>query len=197
MTDTLCNRYISYRQSYAHHPTKTSRFGRPSANGYSDNAAVPEERRGLMSAGAFEEDHDAVIEMDVLPPRWLDIQDEVTDLLGDISKKTVQLDSLHSKHVLPGFDDEAVKKREEREIERLTQDITRSFQNCQRAIKRVEIAVKDSRSRGDLGKAEETMARNLQVSLAGRVGEFSATFRKKQSNYLKSSCTNHLSNLQS
>lgn len=139
-----------------------------------------------MSAGAFEGDQDAVIEMDVLPPRWLDIQDEVTDMLDEISRKTTQLDPLHSKHVLPGFDDEAVKMKEEREIERLTQDITRLFQNCQRAIKRVEAAVKDSRTRGDLGKAEETMARNLQISLATRVGEVSAVFRKKQSIYLKS-----------
>ena len=34
-----------------------------------------------MSAGAYEDDGDVVIEMDLLPPRWLDIQDEVTEYL--------------------------------------------------------------------------------------------------------------------
>ena len=124
--------------------------------------------------------------MDVLPPRWLDIQDEVSTLLEDIAKKMTKLDPMHSKHVLPGFEDEAVKKREEREIEKLTQDITRDFQSCQRAIKRVDRMSKESLQQGSLSRGEETMARNLQISLASRVGDVSASFRKKQSNYLKS-----------
>ena len=141
-----------------------------------------------MSSGAFDTDRDAVIEMGALPPRWLDIQDDVVELLGGVGGKTSKLETLHSKHVLPGFEDEAVKKREEREIERLTQDITRDFQSCQRCIKRVETMVKEGKQRDSLSKGEETMARNLQVSLATRVSESSANFRKKQSNYLKSEC---------
>lgn len=140
-----------------------------------------------MSSGGFD-DQDAVIEMDRLPPRWLDIQDEVTDLLSDITKKTVKLDTMHSKHVLPGFEDEDVKRREEREIERVTQDITRSFQGCQRAIRRVESMVKESKQRGDISQAEEIMAKNLQINMATKVGDVSASFRKKQANYLKSRC---------
>lgn len=128
--------------------------------------------------------------MDVLPPRWLDVQDEVTEQLGEISKQIKRLDQLHQKHVLPGFDDEDVKAREEREIERLTQDITRGFQTCQRAIKRIDIMLKETAQReSGLSKGEETMARNLKVSLASRVGDASANFRKKQSAYLKSKST--------
>lgn len=139
-----------------------------------------------MSAGAFEDDGDAVIEMDLLPPRWMDIQDEVEDTLKDITLKAVTLDKLHSKHVLPGFDDEDIKHREEVEIEKLTQDITRGFQQCQRAIKRVEKMVQEARDMGTLAKGDEVMARNVQVALAARVQDVSATFRKKQSNYLNS-----------
>lgn len=138
-----------------------------------------------MSGGAYD-DRDAVIEMDVLPPRWLDIQDEVSRLLDTISSQMTRLDGMHSKHVLPGFEDEAIKQREERDIEKLTQDITRGFQSCSRAIKRIEHMSKDSKQRGDVSQAEETMARNLQISLASKVGDVSASFRKKQSNYLKS-----------
>lgn len=134
----------------------------------------------------IEADGDAVIEMDLLPPRWLDIQDEITEIIADIAKKTRTLDQLHQKHVLPGFDDEEVKKREEREIEGLTQDITRNFQSCQKAIKRIDMLVREAKQSGNINNGEETMAKNLKISLASRVGEVSATFRKKQSAYLRS-----------
>ncbi|KAF4300783.1 snare complex subunit [Botryosphaeria dothidea] len=178
--------FISYRQSYSHHPAKRKPlYGGPS-NGYADNAALSDERRGLMSAFDDDNNGDAVIEMDVLPPRWLDIQDEVTERLQDIAKQTKRLDQLHQKHVLPGFDDEDVKKREEREIERLTQEITRGFQSCQQAIKRIDAMLRESAQReGGASKGEEVMARNLKVSLASRISESSAAFRKKQSAYLK------------
>jgi syntaxin 16 len=139
-----------------------------------------------MSADAFEDDGDAVIEMDLLPPRWADISDEVTEYLSNIATKSSTLEKLHQKHVLPGFDDEDVKRREEADIERLTQDITKGFHDCQKAIKRVEMLVKDAQQSGGISKGEETMAKNIQISLAGRVQEASAGFRKKQSAYLKS-----------
>ena len=149
------------------------------ANGFRD-----EEREGLINA--FEDDGDHVIEMDLLPPRWLDIQDEITEHLADIAKQTRRLDQMHQKHVLPGFDDEEVKKREEREIEELTQDITRVFQKCQQAIKRIDTMVRESKQQGSISNGEEMMAKNLKISLASRVGEVSALFRKKQAAYLKS-----------
>lgn len=139
-----------------------------------------------MSAGAFDDDGDAVIEMDLLPPRWTDIQDEVTELLGDIALKSANLERLHQKHVLPGFDDEDVKRGEEAAVERMTQEITRGFHKCQKAIQKIEIMVKDAKHQGGVSKGDETMARNIQISLASRVQETSAGFRKKQSNYLKS-----------
>jgi syntaxin 16 len=142
-----------------------------------------------MSAGAYEDDGDVVIEMDLLPPRWLDVQDEVTEALTQIATETRKLEQLHQKHVLPGFDDEDVKKREEREIERLTQLITRKFQECQKAIKRIDALIAETRDHGGVNRSEETMARNLMISLASRVGEASALFRKKQSAYLKSTST--------
>lgn len=145
-----------------------------------------------MSSGAYEDDGDAVIEMDLLPPRWLDVQDEITDQLVEIAKQTRKLDQLHQKHVLPGFDDEDVKKREEREIEQLTQEITRGFQRCQQAIKRIEMMVREAKQQGNINSGEEVMAQNLKISLATRVGEVSAMFRKKQSAYLKSKCDTYV-----
>lgn len=136
-----------------------------------------------MSTGAYD-DGDAVIEMDLLPPRWMDVQDEVDDLLKDITLKAARLDKLHAKHVLPGFDDDSVKLQEEREIEQLTTQITRHFQDCQKAIKRIGSMVTEASQIGNIQKGDEVMAKNIQVALASRVQEVSATFRKKQSNYL-------------
>lgn len=183
----ILNSYISYRQSYAHHPAKKTKYT-SSSNGFS--SATPgngfSESQGLMSAGAFDDDGDAIIEMDLLPPRWADISDEVTSYLSSIATKSQKLEKLHQKHVLPGFDDEDVKKAEEQDIERLTQQITKGFHDCQKAIQRVEMLVRENKQQGGISKGEETMAKNIQISLAGRVQEASAGFRKKQSAYLKS-----------
>lgn len=135
----------------------------------------------------LDHDGDAVIEMDLLPPRWLDIQDEINSVLSDIAVKMKKLEQLHAKHVLPGFDDESVKAKEEREIEGLTTEVTRGFSSCQRAIKRIDKMLSEQQASqgGNLSGADETMARNLRISLATRVGEVSTLFRKKQSAYLK------------
>lgn len=191
------NLYISYRQSYAHHPAKRTRYGdqtgpSPSLSGADRFGgsgsnlifSADEDRRGLLSAGASD-DGDAVIEMDLLPPRWADVNDEVTDLLADIAQKGQKLDRLHQKHVLPGFNDEDAKRAEENEIEHLTKQITRGFHECHKSIKKVEQMVKESERTGGISRAEEVMAKNIQVSLATRVQEASAGFRKKQSAYLK------------
>jgi len=182
------NLYISYRQSYAHHPTSRNKYSTggsgPSSTPYSDNYA-PEDRRGLLSAGAFEDDGDAVIEMDLLPPRWADMSAEITEILTDIATKGHNLEKLHQKHVLPGFNDDDAKKIEERKIEKLTQEITKGFHQCHGCLQRIEQLVRESKQAGTISNAEETMAKNLQISLATRVQDASANFRKKQSAYLK------------
>lgn len=199
-------RYISYRQSYAHHPAKKTRYSGPAGNGFPDfssnrgngagggnggaaggaSSAGSEDQQGLL-AGADYDDGDAVIEMDLLPPRWADLADEVAEQLADIARKSQALERLHQKHVLPGFNDDDAKRAEEDEIDKLTQAITRGFHGCHRCIQRVEQMVRD----GAMTKAEETMAKNIQVSLATRVQEASANFRKKQSAYLKSKSQIH------
>jgi syntaxin 16 len=152
--------------------------------------AADEDRRGLLSSGAHDvDDGDAVIEMDLLPPRWADVSDEVTELLADIASKSQKLERLHQKHVLPGFNDEETKKAEEGEIERLTQEITRGFHQCRGCILRIEQMVREGKANGQMSRADETMAKNIKVNLAARIQEASANFRKKQSAYLKSRVT--------
>ena len=124
--------------------------------------------------------------MDLLPPRFVDIQDEVSEHLRGIAEKSARLEKLHQKHVLPGFGDDNARREEEGVIERLTQEITRGFHECQQSIQKIEAMVREARQTGGVSKGEETMAKNIQTSLAARVQEASALFRKKQSTYLKS-----------
>ncbi|KOS41750.1 hypothetical protein ACN38_g7357 [Penicillium nordicum] len=175
------NLYFSYRQSLIHHPAKKPQF--TPTHGFSDTPSHPEETRHLIPE--TDEDGDMVIEMDLLPPRWVDVQEEVSELLSGIAQNSAQLDKLHQKHLLPGFGDEDLRKQDEGVIERLTQDITRSFHDCQRAIMRIETMVGESKAHGGVTSGEETMAKNIQISLASRVQEASARFRKKQSTYLR------------
>ncbi|KAL2870817.1 t-SNARE syntaxin TLG2 [Aspergillus lucknowensis] len=179
------NLYISYRQSFTHHPAKKPRYVGPS-NGFSDIASQSEESRRLISENTgIDDDGDAIIEMDVLPPRWVDVQEEVTDLLEDIAQKSAQLDKLHHKHLLPGFGDEDVRKQDERVIERYTQEITRGFHESQKLVQRIELMVQEAKQQGGVSSGDETMAKNIQISLASRVQDASARFRKKQSTYLR------------
>ena len=104
-TRNRTNLYISYRQSYAHHPTQYSNFTAPSS----------EELDQLIPGHA-------AIEMDILPPAWADTTQQVDEILQNITRMSTKLDRLHARHVLPGFDD---KSEEEGEIERLTSQITK------------------------------------------------------------------------
>ncbi|KAJ6188821.1 hypothetical protein N7519_003729 [Penicillium mononematosum] len=175
------NLYLSYRQSLIHHPAKKPHF--TPSNGFSDTPSHPEENRRLIPE--TDEDGDMVIEMDLLPPRWVDVQEEVSELLSEIAQNSAQLDKLHQKHLLPGFGDEELRRQDEGVIEGLTQDVTRSFHDCQRSIMRIETMVGESKAHGGVTSGEETMAKNIQISLAARVQEASARFRKKQSTYLR------------
>lgn len=195
-----CDSYISYRQSFAHHPSKKQHY-LPSSHREPPFArqSVPEERRGLIasddnipSSHPYEDEAgETVIEMDLLPPVWADVQDEVVGILADIAHQSGTLDRLHQKNVLPGFGDEDVRAQEKRDIERLTQSITMEFHECQAAIGKIGRLVTEAKlSPKGLSKENEAMAKNLQVSLAARVQEASANFRKRQSNFLKSKALN-------
>lgn len=120
--------------------------------------------------------------MNLLPPQWVDVSDEVNEILSEIARKSAKLDKLHQKHVLPGFDDN--RSAEEGEIERLTTEITSTFHECQNKIRKIQAMAKAGSS--ELSKAEGAMSKNIQISLATKVQESSTSFRKKQSAYLKS-----------
>ncbi|BFZ60335.1 t-SNARE affecting a late Golgi compartment protein 2 [Saitoella coloradoensis] len=170
-TRNRTNLFLSYRSTYGH---PTSNHASTSAVRFNGFRRTSEERQGLMSEN---DNGDTVIEMDMIPPKWADVSDEVHELLDQIKKKGATLDKLHQKQVLPGFDD---RREEEGRIEDLTSEITMHFHDCQRLIKKIE-----AQSTGTDSEAEAIMAKNIQISLATKVQESSSAFRKKQSTYLR------------
>lgn len=155
--------YLSFRAAYDHQASrKPSRYSRDH----------PEDREGLLTdANAG----NTVIEMDRLPPRWIDTTDEIDELLTKIKSLTKTLEPMHKKHALPGFEDRTA---EERGIERLTGQITSLFHKCSNLIKKVE---KETQSGRDV---DRIMSRNVTQAIAAKISAENAEFRKGQSAYL-------------
>jgi len=118
-----------------------------------------------------------VIEMSTLPPKWVDIVDEVEEDIKEIKEKIDRLDVMHRKHLLPGFDD---RTSDEAAIEELTEGITMQFHSAKNKIKRIGAEGKRGTSQHEM-----QMSVNIQTSLASKVQEISSSFRKKQSLYLQ------------
>lgn len=152
------NLFVSYRASYSHHPFAPDSLG---------TAAEP-----LINS----DDGDA-IEMERLPPSWLDGARQLEQVIVQIRNQMALLSPLHKKNSLPGFDD---RTQIEREIEQLTVQITRGLHRCQDIVK--EFA---QLSATEPDPSTKRMACNIQVAMATKLQETSAMFRKMQSSYLK------------
>lgn len=153
------NLFISYRQSYTHQPLH-------------DFAAKGATNEPLMS-GETE-----AIEMESMPPQWLDLTAQLDRALDQIRKEMAQLQPLHKKYALPGFDD---RTSSDKEIETLTVAITRALHKCQALVKTFGQIAKQQTE-----PALYKMAENIQVAMAAKLQECSTQFRQMQSAYLKS-----------
>ncbi|KIK40970.1 hypothetical protein CY34DRAFT_806636 [Suillus luteus UH-Slu-Lm8-n1] len=118
-----------------------------------------------------------------LPPKWVDLSEQVQEILGGTQAKIVALEKLHAKHVLPGFADRSA---EEREIEAATTEITKDFRRCQTLIQRITTEQDHSFPPSTQKTQFQVLAaKNVQRGLAARVQELSSTFRKKQRVYME------------
>ncbi|KAJ1978817.1 Integral membrane protein SED5 [Dimargaris verticillata] len=131
---------------------------------------------GTLAATAerLDANDNVVIELATLPPRWVDIVDEITEKMGEIERDTKYLGSLHKKHLLPGFDD---RRDEELAIEETTGAITRKFHECQELIKHIVQPSTEGQ--------ERTIGNNIKISMAAKLQQMSLAFRKSQSAYLE------------
>ncbi|KAI3618891.1 syntaxin-like t-snare protein tlg2 [Moniliophthora roreri] len=166
--------FVSYRDSKSF----STRFSRSRfTNTYDEQYGTQDdEQQGLMTG------NHSTVDIE-LPPKWVDISDQVHLVLADTQAKITALEKLHTKHVLPGFTD---RTREEQEIEAMTTDITKDFRQCQSLIQRITPTTHPfPPSHSDASKSEAQAAKNVQRGLAAKVQDLSATFRKKQRIYME------------
>ncbi|KAF8135718.1 t-SNARE [Boletus edulis] len=164
--------FISYRDSR----TRSSRFSRPLSS-YDDPYQAGDEHEHLITPGASHVALDAH-----LPPKWVDLSDQVEEILSNAQSKIGALEKLHAKHVLPGFADRTA---EEKEIEAATTDITRDLRRCHSLIQRIGSDQDHTFPPSNKVQHEALAAKNVQRGLAARVQDVSSTFRKKQRVYME------------
>jgi syntaxin 16 len=112
-----------------------------------------------------------------LPPKWVDDVDTIHTILNDIRRMIGTLNSLHASRLGSVFGKDL--ETQEREIEDMTLNITRSFRESERLLQKVGRATKSS------GGEEAKVGANVQRDLAKKLQELSAEFRQKQRKYLK------------
>ncbi|GAK67608.1 t-SNARE [Moesziomyces antarcticus] len=122
-----------------------------------------------------------------LPPKWMDVSDQVDQILVSIRPRMDRLSRLHEKHLRPGFAD---KSSEEQQIEALALDITKDFRRCSRLVAGLasftqHLMREAQRNQSDVTVRQVALAQNVQTALATRVQDLSGAFRKQQSLYLK------------
>ncbi|SPO31468.1 related to TLG2 - member of the syntaxin family of t-SNAREs [Ustilago trichophora] len=122
-----------------------------------------------------------------LPPKWMDVSDQVDQILSSIRPRMDRLSRLHEKHLRPGFAD---KSTEEKQIESLALEITKDFRRCSRLVAGLasftqHLIREAKRNQSDVTVRQIALAQNVQTALATRVQDLSGAFRKQQSLYLK------------
>ncbi|KAF9244909.1 t-SNARE [Melanogaster broomeanus] len=164
--------FISYRETGA----RSTRFSRSPVS-YDDPYQGSDENESLISTAR----HHVALDAE-LPPKWVDLSDQVEELLANVQPKVTALEKLHARHALPGFTDRTA---EEREIEAATTDITRDFRSCHTLIQRIGSEQGHTFPPSNNNQHELLAAKNVQRGLAARVQELSSTFRKKQRVYME------------
>ncbi|RKP19792.1 t-SNARE [Rozella allomycis CSF55] len=128
------------------------------------------------------------IDMSAAPPVWMDIVYKVEEDMKSIIENLNVLQSLQKKNLLPGFDDLSAT---EESIENVSRSISQKFHSAQDKIKNITQITRLSSDQ------EQSLAKNVQTSLATKLQDLTSQFRKSQSNYMKKLQARQGSNQQS
>nr|CAG4634971.1 EOG090X0AQP [Alona affinis] len=113
-----------------------------------------------------------------IPPDWAESLEEAQYVLSKIQTRMKELSTLQNKHLLkPTFDDSM---DEEKQIDTLTQEITKMFTTCHNCIKRIQ----HNSLSPSKGQTEANVAKNVVASLVSALQILSNTFRSDQNAYL-------------
>lgn len=115
------------------------------------------------------------LEMTSLPPQWVEAAEQARDDIKLIKDKLAQLEKAQSKRLLRVFSDD---KAPDREVERISSEITA-------LVKRCELSIHQVKTRGVASSDKDRELRhNMQRNLATQLQQLSQQFRQSQKDYL-------------
>ncbi|QLL33932.1 hypothetical protein HG536_0F02570 [Torulaspora globosa] len=169
------NLFLSYRRTFPHNARFSIRSNDGKTNPFLDE--VEDEEAFPMV------DMSDANKGDVLPPRFVDLTQEVVDNLDQVERLMKQLNGLYRKNSLPGFED---KSHDEKEIEQLSYQIIQLFQRCYNVIKKLQHIFDSQTMDGKrLQRGELIILDNMRKRYAQQIQSESNKFRVLQNNYLK------------
>lgn len=116
---------------------------------------------------------------ETLPPEWVEIVNDVQKCIRDISTKSKDLQKLHTARLRVTFagDKEA---EQERQIEILTQEISRLFHQAQNRMTKIASVGNN----GKLPRQERLVRFNVMRALATQIQDLSVKFRSTQKDFI-------------
>lgn len=137
---------------------------------------ILDDKVALVSSRELDSNHSFSRCID-LPPVWVEGIEDVQYEMNRIRNKLKELKALHEKNVTrPSLDDSV---HEEKEIENVSQEITRMFHHCQKIIHQIR-----ERSRGTTSQ-DYQVSQNVVSSLVSSLQELSTKFHSAQSEHLR------------
>lgn len=116
-----------------------------------------------------------------LPPFWVDSVQDVEVLVKEIEQKITQLDEAHKARLLvSGFRDDDTDSARDKEIDTLTNNITKKFREAEGRVKLIGTV----KGQPQTGGEDEAVRINIQKSMATKLQQLSLSFRKSQKQYL-------------
>ena len=113
-----------------------------------------------------------------LPPRWVDVVEQVEADVRDARAKLQDLDELHKQRLMVRFEDEKDAAREA-DIQNLTRLITKRIRDAERGIQAIGAA-----GGGPRGNEDAKVRLNVQRLTASKAQELSLEFRRMQRQYM-------------
>lgn len=165
------NLFLSYRRTFPHNAKFNVRSSEGKMNTFLDEMDDEEAFPMVEMSG------------DVLPPRFVDLTQDIDENLSQVERLMKQLNGLYRKNSLPGFED---KSHDEKEIEDLSYQVIQLFQRCYNVIKRLQHIFESQTMDGEqLHRGDLIILDNLRKRYAQKIQTESSKFRVLQNNYLK------------
>jgi len=116
------------------------------------------------------------LEMTSLPPQWVEAAEQAREDIRLIKDKLTHLEKAQSKRLLRVFSDD---KAPDREVERISSEISALVKRCEPAIHQVK-----TRGAASSTEKDRELRHNMQRNLATQLQQLSQQFRQLQKDYL-------------